>query len=188
MQFCTQCDSKLVKSRNGQKCPKCDKGELEQLEIQKNNEKKASIISSENFPFEKGSYYVQKDVRKKLNCGIMSGINYNQEGNFIVIFMNAHELNKQETNPYLDRYDSETGLYHYTGKGLKGDQTLTGVNARLASSTVDGIDIHFFRQHNVGSNHEYVGLVKLEKVIQNLQPDEHGKSRKVYEFLLRPVE
>ena len=40
----------------------------------------------------------------------------------------------------------------------------------------------------MGSNHQYVGLVKLEKINQNIQPDEHGKNRKVYEFLLKPIE
>lgn len=187
MQFCPQCETKLVKSQLGPKCPKCNKQELEEIEIKKIQEKKSSIITSENFPFEIGSYYLQKDVRKKLGCTPKSGINYNKNGNFLVLFMNAHKLSKQETNPYLDRFDPETGLYHYTGKGLKGDQTLSGVNARLASSNVDGIDIHFFRQHNLGSNHEYVGLVKLEKVIQTIQPDEHGSERKVYEFLLKSI-
>lgn len=170
----------------GYKCPQCDKIEL--VEINKTVEdKKVELYSYDNFPFEQGSYYFQKEIRTKLGCGVVSGINYNSYGNFLVIFMNAHEHTSQEINPYLDRYDSETGLFHYTGRGKKGDQTLTGANARLANSDVDKTIIHFFRQHSFGNKHEYVGIVKLEKIIQNTQPDETGRNRKVYEFLLRPI-
>ncbi len=70
----------------------------------------------------------------------------------------------------------------------KGNQTLTGVNERLAGSANDNVDVHLFQQQNVGSNHKYIGLVKLEKTIQNVQPDERRKDRKVYEFLLREFE
>jgi|APSaa5957512535_1039671.scaffolds.fasta_scaffold80594_2 hypothetical protein len=170
----------------GNKCPQCDKVELE--EINKTPEdKKIELYSYDEFPFEKGSHYLQKEVRKKLGCGMVSGINYNSYGNFLVIFMNAHEHISQGINPYLDRYDQEANLYHYTGKGKTGDQTLTGANVRLANSTVDKTDIHFFRQHNVESKHEYMGLVKLEEINQNTQPDDSGNDRKVYEFLLKPI-
>ena len=145
------------------------------------------IYTNENFPFEKDHYYLQKDIRTKLECGMMTGINYNKEGEFLVVFMNAHELKKHTNNPYLDRYDAQTKLYHYTGRGMKGDQTLTGANERLANSNVNKTDIHFFRQLNVGNKHQYVGRVKLEKIIDNIQPDEFGRNRKVYEFLLKSI-
>ena len=171
----------------GEKCPQCDKEELEKIIEMSEKQKKATIYNEINFPFEKEQYYLQKDVRKKLGCGLMAGINYNKNGNFLVIFMNAHDPRSQN-NPYIDRFDSQTGLYHYTGKGKKGNQTLTGTNEHLANSSKNNIDIHFFEQQNVGSNHKYVGLVKLEKIIQNIQPDEWGQNRKVYEFLLRKIE
>lgn len=79
-------------------------------------------------------------------------------------------------------------MYHYTGKGKKGDQTLTGVNDRLADSTNNNTDVHLFKQQNGENKHQYMGLVKLEETIQNNQPDEHGNDRKVYEFLLRQLE
>ncbi len=49
----------------------------------------------------------------------MTGINYNQNGNFLVLFMNAHDIKSQKNNPYLDKFDPQTGLYHYTGKGKR---------------------------------------------------------------------
>ena len=117
----------------------------------------------------------------------MSGINYNKEGNFLVLFMNAHELTGN-TNPYHDYYESETGLYHYTGKGKKGEQTLAGINGILEKANENDITIHFFMQQNVKSNHQYMGKVKLEKTMLTIQPDRNSKNRKVYEFLLKPIE
>lgn len=171
----------------GEKCSQCDKEELRNIIEMSEKQKRATIYNDMNFPFEKGQYYLQKDVREKFGCSLMTGINYNKNRNFLVIFMNAHDPRSQN-NPYIDRFDSETGLYHYTGKGKKGNQTLTGANERLANSVKNNTDIHFFEQRNVGSNHMYVGLVKLEKIIQNIQPDEWGQNRKVYEFLLRKLD
>lgn len=188
MKFCDICDSKLIKTPKGDKCPKCDKQELEDFNKMLEQERKATIYNDINFPFEKNQYYLQKDVRTKLGLSLMAGINYNVNGNYLVLFMNAHDLKTQKNNPYIDRYDPQTGLYHYTGKGKKGDQTLTGVNEHLASSNNNNTDIHFFQQQNIGSNHKYIGLLKLEKTIQNIQPDEHGRNRKVYEFVLKPIE
>ena len=148
MKFCDTCGSKLINTSKGDKCPKCNKTEIESIAEQTQREKKALIYSHENFPFEKGGHYLQKDVRGKLELGTMAGINYNVKGNFLVLFMNAHDLSSQKNNPYLDRFDSETGLYHYTGKGKKGDQTLTGVNDRLAGSKNNGTDVHLFKQEN----------------------------------------
>lgn len=171
----------------GEKCPKCDKEELKNIIEMLEKQKKAIIHNNVNFPFEKGQYYLQKDVRKNLGCGLMTGINYIKSGNFLVIFMNAHD-SKSQNNPYIDRFDSQTALYHYTGRGKKGNQTLTAANKRLADSNKNNTNIHFFEQQNVGSNHKYVGLVKLEKIIQNIQPDEWGQNRKVYEFLLQKID
>ncbi len=188
MKFCSTCDSKLLETKIGEKCPKCDKQEIEHISVMLEQQKKAIIYNDVNFPFEKEQYYLQKDVRTKLGLSPMAGINYNVNGNFLVLFMNAHDLSSQKNNPYLDKFDPQTGLYHYTGKGKKGDQTLTGANDRLACSMNNNTDVHLFKQQTVGSNHQYVGLVKLEEIIQNIQPDEHGKNRKVYEFLLKQLE
>jgi len=188
LNFCDKCDSKLIETTKGDKCPKCDEQEIENIQVMLEREKKAIIFNDVNFPFEKGQYYLQKDVRKKLGLSPMPGINYQKNGNFLVLFMNAHDLKFQKNNPYIDRFDPQTGLYHYTGRGKKGDQTLTGSNEHLASSDKNNTDIHFFEQQNVGSNHKYVGLVKLEEIIENTQPDEWEQNRKVYEFLLKPIE
>jgi len=189
LRFCDTCDSKLIKTRIGEKCPKCDKEIIKQVEtIEKNQDNIPKYTLGQDFPFEKNEHYRQKDIRNSLGCSLMSGINFNKEGNFLVIFMNAHNLKKSQNNPYHDYYDSETGLYHYIGRGKEGHQTLTSVNEYVATSNENNTIIHFFVQRNLGSDHMYVGKVKLEKVIPSIQTDVKSKPRKVYEFLLRPID
>lgn len=187
LEFCEKCNSKLIKMKIGKKCPKCDRLSLRQI----NEKPKETIVEKhvkgQEFPFEKNQYYQAKIVRETFGCSMMTGINYNKEGYFLIIFMNAHAPNTHQNNPYQDYFDEKTGLYHYTGKGKEGHQTLTGVNKILEKSNEKNTEIHFFRQSNINSNHQYIGKVKLEKIITNIQLDKNSKNRKVYEFLLRPV-
>ena len=170
------------------KCPKCDKEELEKMEEMAEQRKKAIIYKSASFPFQKGQYYLHSHVRHRLGLGLMPGINYHVRGNFLVLFISAHNPQFQQNSQHLDRFDPQTNLYHYTGRGSKGDQALTGANDRVHSSNKNKTEIHLFRQQNGESKHKYIGLVKLEDTIPTIQPDEEGKDRKIYEFLLRPVE
>jgi len=95
-------------------------------------------------PFEINQYYIQKDIRKTLNCHRQFGISFIQENNSFVILRNAHKLLPNQSNVYLDRYDSESGMYYYVGKGTTGDQTLTGSNLLLANSKENNQEIHLF--------------------------------------------
>ncbi|GEM_PF-6602574 len=190
LKFCEKCDSKLIKTKEGSKCPRCDKESLQQIkkDVEKIYDTTPRYSVENYFPFEKNQHCIQQEVREILGCSLMSGINYNKEENFLVLFMNAHELKPNPNNPYYDHYDPDTGLYHYTGRGKKGDQTLTGVNGILDKSNETNTAIHFFMQRHFGSNHQYIGKVKLEDTIPTIQPDENSQNRKVYTFLLRPIE
>ena len=48
-------------------------------------------------------------------------------------------------NIYHDRYDQESGLIYYTGKGQVGEQTLGGVNGRIANAKQNGDDNSFIQ-------------------------------------------
>jgi len=84
--------------------------------------------------------------------------------------------------------DEELKLYHYIGRGRDGDQTLTGANRRLEKSSEKNINIHFFRQFHINSNHQYIGKVKHVRTIPNTQTDKHGQTSRIFEFLLRLIE
>jgi hypothetical protein len=189
LKFCPECNSIIVKKKNNEFCSKCDKESLEKI---KEDSKKGIDLypdsAYDNFQFLKNQNYQAPLVRKKFGLGLMTGINYVREENFLIIFMSAPDLKKHQNNPYHDYFDSETGLYHYTGKGLEGNQTLTGVNQIVNESNETNTIIHFFRQYHKGQPHQYIGKMKLEKTKEVIQPDKHSQNRKVFEFLLRPID
>lgn len=188
MEFCKKCNSKLIKKKIGSLCPNCDRFSLEEINQEPKETVVEKYVKGQEFPFEKNQYFPAKIVRKTFGCSVMHGINYNEEGHFLIIFMNAHAPGTNENNPYPDFYDPNLRIYHYFGRGRDGDQTLTGVNGILEKSNEKNIDIHFFRQYHIRHDHEYVGKVKLLRVVPNTLTDKHGEISRAYEFLLRPVE
>jgi len=182
MKFCSTCNSKLFQTSEGFKCVTCDNYNP--------NEKKISskTIYSENdsFPYVKNEYYVQKEIRNRLGLGLMTGINLKKELHMMVLFRNAHILKPNQTNIYLDKYDEEAGIYRYVGKGLIGDQSISGDNGYLKYSNDHNYSVHLFWQQNANSDHKYVGKVSVTDVITEKQSDKNGKIRDVFVFLLKP--
>ncbi len=182
MEFCNLCKSKKFRTSNGFKCKNCDDYNPNEAKVVR------KIVYSENeaFPYLKNEYYVQKEIRNRLRLGLMTGINLKKELNMIVLFRNAHILKPNQTNIYLDKYDKETGIYRYVGRGLVGDQTLTGDNGYLKNAKEHNYKVHLFWQQNVNSDHQYVGEVIVEGIDPERQLDKNGKNRDVYVFLLKP--
>ena len=183
MEFCKICNSKLFKTSEGFKCKNCDNYDPDE---KKPTIRKTIYSENESFPYIKNEYYIQKEIRARLGLGLMTGINLKKELGMIVLFRNAHVLKPNQTNIYLDRYDSETGIYRYVGRGLTGNQTLSGDNGYLKNAKEHNDIVHLFWQQNANSDHQYVGKVSVEDVVSEKQPGKDGKSRDVYVFLLKP--
>ncbi len=165
-----------------------DEKPLKQL-LNNANKKWKTKLEYTKIPFEVNEFYQKRDIWKKLKVGAQGGIRPNKSKNFVVIFLDAPTPNPkpgQAHNIYQDRFDFRTGLFHYTGAGQKGSQTLQGQNSWLVNANRKGSIIHFFRQYNFGGKHQYVGEVTVEKILTEKQPDTYGKNRKVYVFLLKP--
>jgi len=182
MKFCPICNSKLFQTIDGFKCTKCDNYNPNEKKIVS----KKIYSDDESFPYVKNEYYIQKEIRNRLGLGLMTGINLKKELHMIVLFRNAHILKPNQTNIYLDRYDEETGIYRYVGRGLIGDQSISGANGYLKYSNDHDYTVHLFWQQNKNSKHQYVGKVSVEDVISERQPDKNGKIRDVFVFLLKP--
>jgi hypothetical protein len=180
MEFCNICDSMLLK-KNNFKCPKCE-------QIPTNNESTNSQKKTidDSFPFVKNQYYPQKEIRTILGTDLMSGISWNKTKSFLVLFRNARKPIPKQNNVYHDRYDSQTRLYYYTGKGRTGAQTISGINGTLKNATKNGIKVHLFWQYNYNSDHQYVGEVQVIETKLDMQPDSTGVNRNVYLFVLQP--
>ena len=80
------------------------------------------------------------------------------------------------------------GVYHYTGQGMKGDQSLSfAQNKTLAESPDNHVNLHFFEVFKDGQ-YIYVGKVELaSKPYQAIQDDEDSYPRKVWVFPLRLI-
>jgi len=184
LQFCDKCDSKLIKTSIGLKCPKCDNiDEIPKKTIIKNE---IGILSHDSFPFEKNQSYEAPDIRNTLNCDRQSGISYNKDYNFLTLLRYAHKLEPNTSNPYLDEY--KDGKYFYVGKGPTGNQTITsGVNEKLANAKQTGTKIHLFWQEYANNDFLYVGEMNLEGHESKTQPGKDGNDRIVYVFTLKPI-
>ena len=184
MDFCSIHNSKLIQTRDGPKCRICDNYDPK---------KEKPSIAQKTYPndptsYVKNEYYIQKEVRKSLGLGTMRGINLQKQQNIIVIFSNAHALKPNQNNVYIDKYDSETGYYHYTGEGLEGDQDMNGGNLALKNAKETNKQVHLFWQHTLGSDHQYVGEVDVTYDGTKNQHDKNNHLRKVHVFLLKPIQ
>jgi len=139
------------------------------------------------FPFEINGFYDKEEIRKKLKISPYGGIRISKAG-FIGLFSNAVEtrkINDKFQNIYHDYVDPKTNLIHYTGQGQEDDQQLTVGNLALYNAKKDLKPIHYFRQYEVGGNHEYLGTVKVVKTTNEIQNDSKGNERNVFVFWLK---
>lgn len=85
---------------------------------------------------------------------------------------------------YDDRWVD--GIFHYTGMGQTGDQSLTSSqNKTLAESNMNNVGVHLFEVDREGE-YKYQGLVKLAaNPYQEIQPDQFQSDRYVWVFPLR---
>jgi len=118
-----------------------------------------------------------KDVFK---CGMQGGMRRSRKSGTLVL------ISSHIDSIYNDRWIGNT--LHYTGMGLAGDQSLTFMqNKTLAESNTNGIEVHLF-EVNRPQVYTYAGRVRLDaKPYQEDQPDNKGKTRKVWIFPLKLI-
>lgn len=182
MKFCEKCGKKLIKTEEGDKCQKCDDVSIfqEKVSITEKNE----IDSQLTFQFKKNNYYEQAFIRKKRHAHPQWGISQNPYDDSWTVIKNK----ENQTNVYYDRPDPKTGSYYYIGQGKKGNQDMSHRNLGLKNAKQNNQKIHLFWQYNDGSNHKYVGEVKVEDIKDEFQLDEEHDKRKVYVFVLKPIQ
>lgn len=112
-------------------------------------------------------------------CSTQGGMRRSKTTNTLIIVANHVK------SVYSDRWAD--GVFHYTGMGLSGDQSLDFMqNKTLAESTANGIAVHLFEVHKA-KVYTYVGEVVLAaSPLQESQEDEDGNVRKVWIFPVKP--
>lgn len=100
-----------------------------------------------------------------------------------VVFISG-AIQVKSSVPYRDRWDGN--LFHYTGEGLRGDQTLTRGNLALKSSIENGCPIYGFEKL-APDRYKYLGRFRVVDIGEERQPDADGNDRRVYVFRMERV-
>lgn len=123
------------------------------------------------------SIYSQQEIKDKLNCTIMRGMNYKINTQRLILIRNHVK------SIYEDKQEGD--ILYYTGEGRKGDQTLSGANGRLLESRDGSIEVILFEVFKT-AEYTYKGKVKLiSNPYIEIQLDEDNNSREVYIFPLK---
>lgn len=111
-------------------------------------------------------------------CSPQGGMRRSLKTNTLVIISNHVE------SIYDDRWIND--VFHYTGMGQKGDQSLTATqNKTLAESNVNGVEVHLFEVEKA-KEYIYQGQVILSaEPYREIQPDMDGIDREVVVFPLK---
>ena len=111
-------------------------------------------------------------------CSPQGGMRRSLETNTLVLVSNHVK------SIYDDRWIGD--IFHYTGMGQTGDQTLTfAQNRTLAESRTNGVTVHLFEVEEEGQ-YIYQGVVRLsgDPYVEK-QPDSSGFERDVFVFPLK---
>lgn len=131
--------------------------------------------------FHVGQVVSNNELYDEFQCANMGGMRRSKITNTLVIICDHSK------SLYDDKWHGN--VLHYTGMGKTGDQTIDGnQNKNLAESDTNGIDVFLFEVMKAGQ-YTYRGPVRLaSKPYQETQPDENGKSRKVWMFPVEAIE
>jgi 5-methylcytosine-specific restriction protein A len=120
------------------------------------------------------------EIREYFSCGLQGGMRRSLKTNSLVL------ISDHTRGIYKDRW--EDNILHYTGMGLKGNQSLSvAQNKTLLESSKSGINLFLFEVFESGK-YIYQGKVKLVgSPYKEKQPDEDGNMRDVWIFPLQLI-
>ena len=119
-------------------------------------------------------------LREIFKCSPQGGMRRSLQTNTLII------ISDHTKAIYEDRW--VRNIFHFTGMGMKGDQSLEfAQNRTLAESVVNGVEVHLFEVFQKG-NYVYRGRAELvSEPYQEDQPDVNDNLRKVWVFPLEVV-
>ena len=132
----------------------------------------------------KGDIFTNQQICDYFKCFNTRGMRKSNATNSLVLISN--HTNKGDYNPYNDRWKND--VFHYTGMGQEGNQSLNRENKTLAESNTNGVEVHLFEVFRQGE-YEYRGQVALAgEPYQEIQTDKNNNLRKVWIFPLKIIE
>jgi len=125
----------------------------------------------------KGEVLTNDDIRQLFNCSSVGSMRRSLVTNSLLL------VSGESAGPYHDRWEGE--VFHFTGRGLRGDQDLDeSQNRTLAESDVNGVAVfHFDNQEE--DRFVFTGRMKLAGApYTERQRDELDDERRVWMFPL----
>lgn len=124
-----------------------------------------------------GQVLSNQELAATFKCGTQGGMRRSRATKTLVLISN------HVTSIYDDRWID--GVLHYTGMGMKGDQSLQFMqNKTLAGSATNGVDVFLFEVFRE-QQYVFIGQVALcAEPYSEHQTDEDGKERLVWIFPL----
>jgi HJR/Mrr/RecB family endonuclease len=138
--------------------------------------------------------YSNNEIYKSLGVGNTGGIRVKKlpdgEVQRIVIFTSIPTTRQIIENPYHDRLEGDVLIY--TGTGKAGEQTVSGLNARIVEQELQMFPIYAFIQISGRRNTAigvkrwgFLGLLEYLRCYQEEQIDSHNETRTVWVFEFR---
>lgn len=129
-----------------------------------------------------GEEYNNKEIAEAFKCSTQGGMRRSHTSNSLVLFSD-HSGNSVYEDMWIE------DILHYTGMGLKGDQTLEKTqNKILANSNKNRVKVFLFETHQA-TIHTYLGQVVLTDDPYTIQEkDSKGNLRLVYKFPLKKLD
>ena len=125
-----------------------------------------------------GDILTNSELANYFKCGTQGGMRKSNQTNSLVLISNHLK------SLYDDRWIDD--IFHYTGMGTKGDQSLDFMqNKTLVQSINSDISIFLFEVFEE-KKYTYIGEVQLTSTpYKEIQPDSNGKDRNVWVFPLK---
>ncbi|MBI3835030.1 MAG: restriction endonuclease [Planctomycetes bacterium] len=144
--------------------------------------------------FRIGELYSSEEIQHSLGVGNAGGVRLcigdDDSVRRTVIMTSVPTARQAKENPYHDRIEGDTLVY--TGAGREGDQSLAGVNKRLARQGHASFPMYGFlivgsrRDPSVGPKRwRFLGLLEYLRHYPDTQVDTRGTVRKVWLFEFR---
>lgn len=138
--------------------------------------------------------YSSAEIQAALCVGNAGGVRLSLNGTGgvrrLVVMTSVADTRLAKENPYHDRI--EDNVLVYTGAGLEGDQSLSGVNARIPQQLASSFPIYGFaiiasrRDKGVGPKRwRFLGLLEYLRHYPETQVDTRGDIRRAWVFEMR---
>ena len=131
-----------------------------------------------------GNVYTNNDLTTAFLVSPQGGMRKSNRTNSLVLV--SKHSSDPELNPYEDKWEGK--VFHYTGMGLVGDQSLSySQNKTLNLSDRNGVNVYLFEAY-APNEYTYRGQVQLAgEPYPRHEDDSNGNSRIVYKFPLELI-